>query len=152
MTIRNCVFEDLETVNGLISQLCRSHAEGIPDFFLPDCECFTEESFRKWLENPDASLFCMEDDGKVVGFCQMSFRNQSGFVELKNAHIENIVTDESRRGQGIGHLLMAEAERRAKEWGAVHLNLLCWSFNDGARRLYENLGMQPVYSMMKKDL
>ena len=152
MTIRNCVPGDLEPVNALIRQLCADHAEGVPDFFRPECECFTEESFRKWLENPAASLFCMEDAGTVVGFCQMSLRDISGFVPMKNAHIENIVTDEAYRGQGIGHLLMAEAETRARAWGAVHLNLLCWSFNEGARRLYENLGMKPVFSMMKKDL
>ena len=94
----------------------------------------------------------MEEEGNILGFCQMSLREQSGFVPMKNAHIENIVTDASCRGQGIGHLLFAEAERRARQWGAVHLNLLCWSFNKGARRLYESLGMEPVFSMMKKDL
>ena len=152
MTIRNCVPGDLEPVNNLIRQLCAQHAEGIPDFFLPECECFTEESFRNGVADPAAAFFCMEEDGKILGFCQMSLRDVSGFVPMKNAHIENIVVDETCRGRGIGHLLMEEAERRARQWGAVHLNLLCWSFNEGARKLYENLGMQPVFSMMKKDL
>jgi len=153
MTIRTCTMDDLEAVNGLLHQSSLLHSEGVPDFFAGHEMTLNEEAFAKHLTEDNTILLCAENDaGRVCGVCHISLHNRSGFVELKNAHIENIVVDEVCRGQGIGHALMAEAEKRAKEWGAVHLNLLCWDFNDGAYRLYRSLGMRPKYRFMYKEL
>ena len=153
MTIRTCTMKDLEAVNKLLHQTSLLHSEGVPEFFANHEMLLTEEAFAKHLAEDNTVLLCAEDEnGTVCGVCHMSLNTRSGFVDLKNAHIENIVVDENCRGQGIGHALMAEAEKRAKEWGAVHLNLLCWDFNDGAYRLYESLGMRPKYRFMYKKL
>jgi GNAT superfamily N-acetyltransferase len=145
--------KDLEAVNKLLHQTSLLHSEGVPEFFANHEMLLTEEAFAKHLAEENTVLLCAEDEnGMVCGICHMSLNTRSGFVDLKNAHIENIVVDENCRGQGIGHALMAEAEKRAKEWGAVHLNLLCWDFNDGAYRLYESLGMRPKYRFMYKKL
>ena len=153
MTIRTCTMKDLEAVNKLLHQTSLLHSEGVPEFFANHEMLLTEEAFAKHLAEENTVLLCAEDEnGMVCGICHMSLNTRSGFVDLKNAHIENIVVDENCRGQGIGHALMAEAEKRAKEWGAVHLNLLCWDFNDGAYRLYESLGMRPKYRFMYKKL
>ena len=73
-------------------------------------------------------------------------------VQMKNAHIENIVVDACCRGQGIGHAIMPEAEARAAAWGAKQPNLMCWEFNGGARRLYESLGLRPQRTIMIKEI
>ena len=153
MTIRTCTMADLEAVNVLLHQSSLLHSARVPDFFGGHEMTLSEEAFAKHLAEENTILLCAENEqGIVCGVCHMSLHNRSGFVELKNAHIENIVVDESCRGQGIGHALMAEAEKRAKAWGAVHLNLLCWDFNDGAYRLYKSLGMRPKYRYMYKNL
>ena len=145
--------DDLEAVNALLHQSSLLHSEGVPDFFAGHEMTLSADAFAKHLAEDNTILLCAEnDDSRVCGVCHISLHNRSGFVELKNAHIENIVVDETCRGQGIGHALMAEAEKRAKEWGAVHLNLLCWDFNDGAYRLYQSLGMRPKYRFLYKEL
>ncbi|MBQ8641731.1 MAG: GNAT family N-acetyltransferase [Clostridia bacterium] len=153
MIIRTCTSADRDAVNDLMHQTSLLHSDGVPDFFSGHEEYFTDETYAKMLAEENTVLLCAEnDEGKVCGVCHMSLKNRSGFVEMKNAHIENIVVDENCRGAGIGHALMAEAEKRAREWGAVHLNLLCWDFNEGAYRLYESLGMRPKYTFMLKEL
>lgn len=153
MTIRTCTMADLDAVNALLYQTSLLHSEGVPEFFAGHEMTLSEEAFAKHLTEENTVLLCAEsDDGTVCGVCHMSLNTRSGFVELKNAHIENIVVDENCRGQGIGHALMAEAEKCAREWGAVHLNLLCWDFNDGAHHFYESLGMHPKYRFMYKTL
>ncbi len=153
MKIRLCNENDRAEVNRLLYQSTVIHAAGVPDFFVPLEESLNETVYTDVLAAEDQVLFCADnEDGTLCGVCHLSFHNRSGWVEMKNVHVENIVVDEVCRGQGVGHALMAEAERIAKEWGAVQLNLMCWQFNDGARRLYESLGMTPQRSIMVKDL
>lgn len=153
MNIRLCNENDRAEVNRLLYQSTVIHSAGVPDFFIPLEESINESVYADILAAEDQVLFCAEsDDGTLCGVCHLSFHNRSGWVEMKNVHVENIVVDEVCRGQGIGHALMAEAERIAKEWGAVQLNLMCWHFNDGARRLYESLGMTEQRSILVKDL
>lgn len=153
MNIRICRKEDFDEVNRLLYQSSVIHTAGVPDFFVPLEESFSEKLYADILGAADQILFCAErEDGTLSGVCHLSLREHSGWVEMKNVHVENIVVDEVCRGQGIGHALMAEAERHAKEWGAVQLNLMCWAFNDGARRLYESLGMKEQRSILVKEL
>ena len=153
MKIRLCNENDRAEVNRLLYQSTVIHSAGVPDFFVPLEESISEKIYADVLGAEDQVLFCADnEDGTLCGVCHLSLRNHSGWVEMKNVHVENIVVDEVCRGQGIGHALMAEAERIAKEWGAVQLNLMCWEFNDGARRLYESLGMTPQRSILVKDI
>lgn len=153
MIIRNCTADDLDAINAILHQSALLHSEGVPDFFAGHDLTLSEEAFAGHLKEENTILLCAEnDEGTVCGVCHVTLNTRSGFVQMKNAHIENIAVDESCRGQGIGRALMQEAEARAKAWDAVHLNLLCWDFNDGAYRLYESLGMRPKYSFMYKKL
>ena len=153
MKIRLCKENDRAEVNRLLYQSTAIHSAGVPDFFIPLEESINENVYADILAAEDQVLFCAENEDCVLcGVCHLSFHNRSGWVEMKNVHVENIVVDETCRGQGIGHALMAEAERIAKEWGAVQLNLMCWHFNNGARRLYESLGMTEQRSILVKDL
>ena len=56
------------------------------------------------------------------------------------AWIEDVVVDESARGQGIGELLTREALRRAREAGARTVDLTSRPSRVAAGRLYERLG------------
>jgi ribosomal protein S18 acetylase RimI-like enzyme len=56
------------------------------------------------------------------------------------AWIEDVVVDESARGQGIGELLTLEALRRAREAGARTVDLTSRPSRVAAGRLYERLG------------
>ncbi len=55
-------------------------------------------------------------------------------------YVQMVAVDPDGRGQGVGTVLMAEAERRAREAGCVRLALDVDKRNTGAQRLYERLG------------
>ena len=153
MKIRLCGEQDRAEVNRILYQSSVIHAAGVPDFFVPLEESMSEDGYAEVLSSDAHVLLCAEDDdGRLCGVCHLSKHEHSGWVEMKNVHVEHIVVDEGCRGRGIGHALLAESERIAREWGAVQLNLMCWAFNDGARRLYESLGMHEQRSILVKDL
>ena len=56
------------------------------------------------------------------------------------------------RGQGIGRTLMREAEAWARDQGATDLRLNVWAFNEGAVRLYRELGYEVRLLTLGKPL
>lgn len=153
MKIRLCNENDRAEVNRILYQSSVIHAAGVPDFFVPLEESMSEGEYADVLASDGHVLLCADgEDGRLCGVCHLSMHEHSGWVSMKNVHVEHIVVDEVCRGQGIGHALLAESERIAKEWGAQQLNLMCWHFNDGARRLYESIGMHEQRSILVKEL
>lgn len=60
-------------------------------------------------------------------------------------YVNAVATDSAYRGQGVGRMLMEEAERLAAESHATMLSLIVAEQNAAAYRLYEMLGYQ-VYA------
>ena len=61
-----------------------------------------------------------------------------GEIAFGSARISELWVSEARRGEGIGHALLEEAERLARENGCGRIHLETRS--EGARRLYERVG------------
>jgi len=57
-----------------------------------------------------------------------------------HAVIEDVVVDESARGQGVGSALIEEAVWLARAQGALHVNLTSRPSRAAANRLYERAG------------
>ncbi|WP_040810034.1 GNAT family N-acetyltransferase [Nocardia concava] len=75
--------------------------------------------------------------GKIVGTLSLvMFRIPSGL----RARVEDVVVDDSARGQGIGAALLEEAKVRAMVAGARTLDLTSRPSRGAANRLYERLG------------
>lgn len=78
-------------------------------------------------------------DGDVVGFIALHvlprFEHDDRIVR-----IVALVVDPSVRERGVGHLLMAEAERVGREVGAAFVEITAGHHRPEARRLYEGLG------------
>ncbi|MFI7531604.1 GNAT family N-acetyltransferase [Nocardia salmonicida] len=84
-------------------------------------------------------LFARSDD-RIVGMLRLvMFPIPSGF----RARVEDVVVDDSARGQGIGAVLIEEAKSRAAAAGARTLDLTSRASRSAATRLYERLGFQP---------
>jgi ribosomal protein S18 acetylase RimI-like enzyme len=58
------------------------------------------------------------------------------------SHIEDVVVDESARGQGVGAALTQAALRLAREAGAGSVELTSRASRVAANRLYQRLGFQ----------
>lgn len=85
-------------------------------------------------------LFARDDSGRLVGTLTLvTFKTPAG----AHAWIEDVVVDESVRGQGIGEALTREAIRLAIEYGAGAVDLTSRPSREAANRLYRRMGFQP---------
>lgn len=82
-------------------------------------------------------LVARDDDGRIIGMLTLVlYRVSSGL----KGRIEDVIVDESARGQGIGEALMREGMKRAAEPGVLMLELNSMPYRQAANRLYKRLG------------
>ena len=93
-----------------------------------------------------------EEDSAVIGLCVVTIREPKAGLFVKIAYMDDLVVDESRRGQGIARRLFLTAQQEAKARGAGRLDLMVWEFNQNALKLYESLGMKPQRYILEKPL
>ncbi|HUQ64224.1 MAG TPA: GNAT family N-acetyltransferase [Acidimicrobiales bacterium] len=100
----------------------------------------TEVEAAEIVESPTSVLLVARDDaGVVVGSLTLVlFRIPTGV----RAWIEDVVVDESVRGQGVGEALGREALRRADAAGARTVDLTSRPSREAANRLYKRLGFE----------
>jgi ribosomal protein S18 acetylase RimI-like enzyme len=100
----------------------------------------TRAELEAIVESPATTLLLAEDDeGAVIGSLTLAlFRTPTG----TRAWIEDVVVDESARGQGAGEALAAEAIRLAAEAGARTVDLTSRPSRDAANALYEKIGFR----------
>ena len=85
-------------------------------------------------------LVVRDDDGEIHGMLTLVLaRVPTGL----RAHIEDVVVDESARGQGAGELLMREALELAQKAGARSVDLTSSPSRESANRLYRRVGFEP---------
>lgn len=78
-----------------------------------------------------------EDDDRVLGSLTLAwFRIPTGV----RAWIEDVVVDEVARGRGVGESLNRVALERARELGAVTVDLTSRPSREAANRLYRRIG------------
>ena len=82
-------------------------------------------------------LVARGDDGGIVGCATLVlYRVSSGL----KGRIEDVIVDESARGQGVGEALVREGMRLANEAGVLMLELTSMPYRQSANRLYRRLG------------
>ena len=88
---------------------------------------------------PASTVLLARVDGRIVGTLTLvMFPIPTG----KRAWIEDVVTDEAVRGQGVGTALTLEAIRLAREGGCRTVDLTTRPAREAAGRLYESLGFE----------
>ncbi|HEY8545940.1 MAG TPA: GNAT family N-acetyltransferase [Acidimicrobiales bacterium] len=116
----------VEAVERLVPQLSRSNPPP------------TVEQLGEIVSSPATDLFiALGDDGEVVGMSTLAvFRIPTGL----RAWIEDVVVDESARGQGVGAALTQAMIDRATDQGCVTVDLTSRPSREAANRLYQRLG------------
>lgn len=92
------------------------------------------------VDNPNSVLFLAEVDGVVVGSLTLAFYRIPTGVK---AWIEDVVVDDSARGQGVGEALNLAAIEESRKRGAKNVSLTSRSSREAANRLYLRLGFTP---------
>ncbi len=78
--------------------------------------------------------------GEIIGSaCLGVFRTPSGL----HAHIEDVIVDESARGQGVGEALVKILLETAREMGLKGVSLTCNPRREAANALYRKMGFTP---------
>ena len=90
------------------------------------------------VSSPATDLFiALDDDGTVVAMATLvNFRIPTGL----RGWIEDVVVDESARGQGIGEAVTQAMLDRARELGCLTVDLTSRPTRDVANRLYQRAG------------
>ncbi len=96
-------------------------------------------ALAKIVASPAVTMLVARADGRIVGSLTLAmFPVPSGL----RGWIEDVVVDESVRGQGVGGVLIEEAIRLAREAGARTVDLTTRPARAAAGRLYERAGFQ----------
>jgi GNAT superfamily N-acetyltransferase len=93
------------------------------------------------LADPEAAhLLAEDDDGRVVGFCSLHFRPRLNQT-TPQAWVPDLIVTEAARSRKVGHALLSEAEKRARERGCHHLTLESAHWRKDAHRFYVDFGL-----------
>jgi ribosomal protein S18 acetylase RimI-like enzyme len=100
----------------------------------------TADQLAQIVASPHSVLYLARLDGCIVGSLTLAFyRIPTGL----KAWIEDVVVDQSVRGQGVGEALSRAAVDEARRRGAKHVSLTSRPSRDTANRLYQRLGFEP---------
>jgi ribosomal protein S18 acetylase RimI-like enzyme len=106
-----------------------------------DSRTLTTDELGKLLSNENLALVVVEDDGRIVGMGSLYVIPKIG---KQNAYIEDVIVDESYRGQGLGEKLVRELIDIAKQRGVKSVTLTSRSHRAAAHKLYVKLGFNTV--------
>jgi ribosomal protein S18 acetylase RimI-like enzyme len=96
----------------------------------------TLEQLRDVVSN-QMLLVARDDDGGILGTLTFVLYRVSSGVK---GRIEDVIVDETARGQGVGEALVREGMRLANEAGVLMLELTSMPYRQSANRLYRRLG------------
>ncbi len=100
----------------------------------------TREELQEMVDSPATVLFIARDperNNEIVGSLTLAFfRIPTGI----RAWIEDVVVDGAVRGKGVGEALTRAALDRAKQAGAVTVDLTSRPTREAANRLYRRVG------------
>ena len=100
-------------------------------------------------ENPGtlpSAILVAEDAGQVVGFVEVGLRSHADGCDPARpvGYLEGWYVIPSRRRQKVGALLVAEAERWARDRGCREMASDTWLDNEDSQRAHEALGFEVV--------
>lgn len=98
------------------------------------------------------TVLVADDDGEVVGICQVFTFRHFQHVGGRAAEVESVHVRADRRSQGIGEQLMGAAEEFARQHGCYRVQLTSNNQRLDAHRFYVRLGYDQSHQGFKKLL
>jgi ribosomal protein S18 acetylase RimI-like enzyme len=99
----------------------------------------SKEALARIVADPGATLFVARDEGRVVGMLTLIVFEIPTAVR---AWIEDVVVDETARGQGVAAALVQAALDQAAARGARTVDLTSRPDREAANRLYVRMGFE----------
>jgi ribosomal protein S18 acetylase RimI-like enzyme len=106
---------------------------------------------HEYMDSPQSKILLAEKNQKVVGLLSYSIRPDLWHAAIC-CFIEEIVVEESERGQGIGTELIQSVMEKMKASDCAEITLIVDSENTAAERLYKRLGIDEEAVCLEKHL
>jgi len=139
-SLRHATQDDLLAICRLGDEVNLHHYHGAPEVFLSELDPERMASFwGDFLTQGDAAIYVAEVDSAVVGFVVVTQgEERTAFTQaIAFAKIISLGVTETLRGQGIGTLLLEQAEAWSRERGVDEIRLNVWAFNQPAVEMYQ---------------
>ena len=122
-----------------VVEIIDSYARGPGGQDAPLSDFAREKLVAGLIDHPSAMVLLAMVDGRAVGVavCVFSF---STFVGKPTVNIHDFAVLPDYRGQGVGHAMLAEVERRGIARGCCRITLEVHDTNTGAKSLYAETG------------
>ncbi len=111
-----------------------------------------EAAFARIAASADMHLIVGERQGRVVATYQLAIMPGLSNAGRTRATLEAVRVAAELRSQGVGALLVADAEARARAAGAGILQLTTHKSRSRAHAFYDRLGFTPSHIGYKRDL
>lgn len=92
-----------------------------------------------------------ESDEKLVGLVHYIFHRSTTMI-TPTCYLQDLFTDESLRGKGIGRALINAVYDQARAAGSSRVYWLTHETNTVARRLYDNVAERSGFIMYRKTI
>jgi GNAT superfamily N-acetyltransferase len=142
LLIRDVANRDFDQVFGLLKQLWSYKELDYEDM---------KKMFDHNLQSPDHFYIVALYGPQVVGFCSLTVKHNlwvQGFL----GNLDEMIVEESYRGQGIGGKLVKRITEIAKEKNCKRLELESSFHREEAHKFYEELGFEKRAYLFSKEL
>jgi ribosomal protein S18 acetylase RimI-like enzyme len=137
VTFRDATDADVDAVVALVESAYRgdaSRAGWTTEADILQGQRTDPEGVLDIVKSPDSRLLTVERDGRLVACCQLEHRGDHAYFGM-------FAVSPQLQGEGLGKIVMAEAERQAQEsWGVTEMHMTVISVRDDLIAWYERRG------------
>jgi ribosomal protein S18 acetylase RimI-like enzyme len=137
LTFRDAVEADVDALVALIESAYRgddSRAGWTTEADILEGQRTDPEGVRAVVKSPDSRLLTVERDGRTVACCQLEHRGDHAYFGM-------FAVSPALQGAGLGKVIIAEAERAAREsWGVTEMHMTVISVREDLIAWYERRG------------
>jgi GNAT superfamily N-acetyltransferase len=152
LIFRSATRADVPAILDLLAddEIARSRQTGAVTAGSVDAACWA--AFEAIDADPRNELVVAEQDGVVVGTCQLTFTPSLSRRGAERMTIEAVRVRTDRRGHGVGRAMMTLSLGRARARGCGLAQLTTDSRRTEAHRFYTALGFEPTHVGFKLAL
>ena len=112
----------------------------------------TQMTWSRFFDNTEpVHALVAERNGELLGLAHYLFHRSTNRIEL-TCYMQDLFTNETMRGQGIGHKLIEEVYERARTAGSYRVYWQTKEDNLIARKLYDNVAELSGFIVYRKDI
>ncbi|MFJ9819687.1 GNAT family N-acetyltransferase [Streptomyces sp. NPDC101151] len=143
-TFREATDADVDALVALIESAYRGDASRVgwtTEADILEGQRTDPEGVLQVIKSSDSRLLTVEQDGRIVACCQLEHRGDHAYFGM-------FAVSPTQQGTGLGKVVIAEAEQRAREtWGVTQMHMTVISVRDDLIAWYERRGYRRTGKM-----